>query len=139
MNYRINHPRVVHETVDEETIVIDFETGAYYSLTGVAHWIWFLLQQNQAVTTIIDQMTARYSGDQEEIDAAVRQFVGSLAQAELIVKMDALQSVVAIALAPAPQTPFTPPFLEEQTDIQDLLLLDPIHEVSKQGWPMRKV
>jgi hypothetical protein len=139
MNYRINSPRVVHETLDEETIVIDFETGAYYTLTGVGHWILSLLNQHQTVAQIVDQITARYSGEQEEIDEAVRQFIGNLAAASIIVKVATPVPAVALSLPFTPKTPFTPPLLEEFTDIQDLLLLDPIHEVSKQGWPMRKV
>lgn len=43
MNYRVNMPRIAHETLDDETIVIDFEQGTYYSLSDVANWVWFLL------------------------------------------------------------------------------------------------
>lgn len=138
MNYRLNTPRVVHETLNDETIVIDFETGAYYSLTGVAHWILFLLTQQQSVAAVVDQITAWYSGEQEEIDEAVRQFIGNLAAAAIIVEepTPAPSSVAALPLTQ--KTPFMPPLLEEYTDIQDLLLLDPIHEVGKQGWPMRE-
>jgi hypothetical protein len=139
MNYRINMPRVVHETLDDETIVIDFETGTYYSLVGVAHWILLLLTQHQTVAQVVDQIVTHYTGDQEEIDEAVRQFIGNLAAASVIVPIAVPVPPVAVALPLTQKAPFTPPLLEEQTDIQDLLLLDPIHEVSKQGWPMRKV
>ena len=27
MNYRLNRPRIADETIDDETIIIDFETG----------------------------------------------------------------------------------------------------------------
>jgi len=30
---------------------------------------------------------------------------------------------------------FAPPVLERYTDMQDYFLLDPIHEVSPEGWP----
>lgn len=39
--------------------------------------------------------------------------------------------------SPSP-VPFEPPVLEKYTDMQDLLLLDPIHEVDDTGWPKRK-
>ncbi|MEZ4735638.1 MAG: PqqD family protein [Caldilineaceae bacterium] len=136
MHYRIDTPRVVHETLDEETIVIDFETGTYYSLAGTAHWVWILLEQNLSVAEIINQFIAHYPGDPEQIDAAVRQFIGELARAEIIVATATPQSVTA-SLPFSRQDHFAPPTLETYTDIQDLLLLDPIHEVGKQGWPMR--
>jgi len=136
MHYRIHTPRVVHETLDEETIIIDFETGTYYSLSGTAHWVWFLLENKLSVTEIINQLIAHYAGEPEEIDAAVRQFIGELAQAGIIVATVAPQPGIA-SLPFSRQDRFTPPVLEIHTDIQDLLLLDPIHEVGKQGWPMR--
>lgn len=136
MNYRINTPRIAYETLDNETIIIDFDTGTYYNLSGTAYWIWLLLEKDQAVETIIQQITTHFAGNQEEIEAAIRQFVGKLAQVEIIVKTTAPQSRF-VPLLPTQQSLFTPPILEEHSDIQDLLLLDPIHEVSKQGWPMR--
>jgi hypothetical protein len=30
---------------------------------------------------------------------------------------------------------FEPPLLEKFTDMEDLLLLDPVHEVDGRGWP----
>ena len=32
---------------------------------------------------------------------------------------------------------FTPPVLKKYTDQQELLLLDPIHDVSDLGWPVK--
>jgi hypothetical protein len=32
--------------------------------------------------------------------------------------------------------PFTDPVIEIYTDLQDLLLLDPIHDVDDRGWPV---
>jgi hypothetical protein len=136
MHYRMNLPRIAHETLDNETIIIDFDRGTYYSLQDTSHWIWHLLEKMLSVEEIIDQTTTCFTGEQEEMEAAVRQFVGKLAQAELIVKTTAPLAKTSPLLA-VHQGPFTPPLLEEHSDIQDLLLLDPIHEVSKQGWPMR--
>ncbi len=37
---------------------------------------------------------------------------------------------------PAIQGAFAPPRLQRYTDMQDLLLLDPIHDVDEVGWPV---
>ncbi len=137
MNYRINRPRITDETIDDETIIIDFDTGTYYSLQGTANQIWLLIQQQWSIMQIISQISAYSAGDGEEIEAAVRQFIGALVQAEVIVETVAPH----VPMATPPQTqqvPFVPPRFERHTDIQDLLLLDPIHEVAQSGWPMRK-
>lgn len=137
MNYRINTPRIISETIDNETILIDFDTGTYYSLEGTANQIWRLLEQHCSTMAIVSQLSACFEGDGEEIEAAVRQFVGALIQAAVIVETDA--PLVPPALPPlTAKVPFVPPLLEQHTDIQDLLLLDPIHDVERQGWPHRK-
>ena len=33
---------------------------------------------------------------------------------------------------------FSPPVVEKYTDMQDLVLLDPVHEVDERGWPHAK-
>ena len=35
----------------------------------------------------------------------------------------------------AARLPFAAPVLEKHTDMQDLILLDPVHEVGAEGWP----
>lgn len=136
MHYRINLPRIAHETLDNETIIIDFDTGTYYSLRDTAYWIWLLIENALSVESIIAQITTYFIGDPEAIEVAVRQFVGKLAEVGIILPTTASPRPTASPLV-AHQGPFTPPILEDHSDIQDLLLLDPIHEVSKQGWPMR--
>ena len=36
---------------------------------------------------------------------------------------------------PEPQEGFVAPQLHKYTDMQELLLLDPIHDVDQEGWP----
>jgi hypothetical protein len=33
---------------------------------------------------------------------------------------------------------FSPPVLQKFSDMQELLLVDPIHEVKAEGWPLTK-
>ena len=137
MNYRLNRPRIADETIDDETIIIDFETGTYYSLQDTANQIWLLLQAEGSIEEIVSQLSDCYGGETEEIDASVRQFIGTLVQAEVIVEAQAPLARLAVPPLTA-KTRFVPPSLEKHSDIQDLLLLDPIHEVAQSGWPMRK-
>jgi len=56
--------------------------------------------------------------------------------------------LVPLASAPSPAStrkpslladaPFVLPVLERYTDMQELLLIDPIHDVDETGWPRRK-
>ena len=57
---KVNAPRMVHETVDDEVIVIDLATGAYYSLAGSAAHIWALIAAGVAGTELADRVARDY-------------------------------------------------------------------------------
>ncbi|MEX1020865.1 MAG: PqqD family protein [Litorilinea sp.] len=154
MIYQINTPRIAHETIEGETIIIDFDSGTYYSAQNVAHDIWRLLDAGHDTQQIATAIATRYTGAQQEIAAHVIAFVEKLAADALIVVVPdahpaetSVKSATALnggaengeAVNDAGALPsFAPPGLEQYTDMQDLLLLDPIHEVDEQGWPMLK-
>jgi hypothetical protein len=137
MYYRINSPQIVHETIDGETIIIDFESGSYYSVREVANQIWTWIGEGTYVDQIVAQASNHYTGTQVEIESAVRAFIASLAEAALIVATEP-SALPSTLVQTSGEAPFSPPILERYTDMQDLLLLDPIHEVDEQGWPQRK-
>lgn len=140
MTYRINAPRIAHETIDDETIIIDFDSGTYYSVRATANTMWQLLSQGKSVEEVIRRVQAEYQGNAEQMAAAVHDFVTLLVREKgLLVAAPATGNGAVQPLStPAAKTPFTQPVLEQYTDMQDLLLLDPIHEVDDQGWPQRK-
>jgi len=141
--FRINTPRVVHQTIDGETIIIDFENGAYFSADGVGAVIWEQVANKASVNDMVHALTQRYAGDSAEIKQGVEQFLFELQREVLIVPLDDTPSTPPVdSMTPGPNLTecpmFQAPSLHKYTDMQDLLLLDPIHEVDEQGWPIRK-
>jgi Coenzyme PQQ synthesis protein D (PqqD) len=134
--FRVNDPHVVHEVFDGEVLVINLESGTYYSLLGVAASIWQWLPQGASVQAITRVLAQLHFGDSDVIGAAVTEFVSKLAEQKLVVTADDGNGV-SFTPPPAPmsKTDFVAPVMEIFTDMQDLLLLDPIHEVSESGWP----
>jgi hypothetical protein len=73
----------------------------------------------------------------------VQKFIDELQQEGLIVVKEKEESRGAIDLkteskAEGKKPDFEAPVLNRYTDMQDLLLLDPIHEVDETGWPIQK-
>ena len=44
MRLRVNRPTVISETIDGEAVVINLDSGHYYSLDGTAGEIWSLVE-----------------------------------------------------------------------------------------------
>ncbi|HEY4348937.1 MAG TPA: PqqD family protein [Gaiellaceae bacterium] len=142
MRFKVNTPPVIHQTLDGEVIVVNLDTGTYYSITGSGAAIWAALERGSSVDETVDETLGRYDVERETVEAAIGRFVETLSNEQLI------------APAPNGSTPepngtahangaersetrgtFGEPSLDKHTDLQDLLMLDPIHEVDEQGWP----
>ena len=137
MRYRVNSPQVINETIDGEAIMINLATGSYYSLDRVGGEVWALLEASLPVEDIVVQLGRRYDAVEDDIRRGVEDLLQRLSSEELVVPCDDSDPIVAASLEPAPTSrpPFRAPRLEKFTDMQDLILLDPVHEVDSRGWP----
>ena len=134
--YRVNTPSIVSETIDGEVIIINLDAGNYYSLNNaVGVRVWTGIENGQSNDAIISALTRQYSAEPDTIQAAVTRFIADLQSENLIVpSSDANTGVTLPGDAPAGE--FEMPTLQKFSDMQDLLLLDPIHEVDETGWPL---
>lgn len=145
MQYRMNEPSVASETIDGEVVIINLETGTYFSLTFVASQIWELLGRGMTAKQIVDQIDSKYNSNGVDLTHTVETFIDSLIEEKLIVEaIDSEQSdpelnpISTDGHASTDKLPFTAPVLSKFTDMQELLFLDPIHEVDESGWPNMK-
>ena len=137
MYYKINAPQVITETIDGEAIMINLGTGNYYSVGGSGADVCSWLEDGIAVDEMVEGLAARYDGPRETIAASLQRLLDDLEREELIVAIDSIGGTAA-RIPPAQvvtQRPFVPSKLDKYTDMQDLVLLDPVHEVGEQGWP----
>ena len=104
---------VVSDTLESDTIVIDIRSGAYYTLTPETSPLWMAIQSDLFYEF----------GQVPESDALV-----SALLAEGLLTTDATVDYSDIAGS-------TEAFVK-YTDMEELLLADPIHEVDESGWPV---
>lgn len=137
--FRVNTPTVTHETIDGEAVIINLDTGNYYSLVDVGSFIWSLVDKGASASEIQNQIVQTYQGDAQDIDRGVHELLAQLQQENLIVPVDgAAEALDPAQVAPAnshEKPSFKPPSLNKYSDMQELLLLDPIHDVDDAGWP----
>lgn len=146
-SYCVNEPSVISEVIDGETIVLNFESGHYYSFNASASEIWQSVASGVPVTAVAEHVARRFAGDPAAIRCEVEAFVRRLAD-ESLIRRSAGAGAAAAATATATAAcsggsagrdcdAFASPTFEKFTDMEELLLLDPIHEVSDTGWPRK--
>lgn len=108
----------------------NLDTGLFYSLAGSAAAIWAGLVAGLTERHIAEAFAA---GGGDAPYAEVERFVAGLVAEKLLVVSETPVPAPAEWSAPAP---FVPPTMERFDDLQGLLLVDPIHDVSDAGWPM---
>ena len=139
---RVNSPHVIHETIDGEVIVINLASGNYYSVKGAGADVWDVIESSPGAdkNAIAAVVAARFGRAGDDVASEIGDFLEALQREELVAATEngAVVSVQATNGAGHDAKAFEPPLLEKYTDMQDLVLLDPVHEVGATGWPAPK-
>ena len=135
--YEINTPAVSGEIIDGEAIVLHLKNGHYFSMEGSAALIWAGVERRLSPESIAEALAARFDLDPGEAAKAVRQLVHELLANDLVRPTGgSSQTDPGLGQVVPDGVAYAPPRLDVFTDMQDLLLLDPIHEVDETGWPL---
>ncbi|NEP72064.1 MAG: PqqD family protein [Okeania sp. SIO2G4] len=143
--FQINSPKVVQETIEGEVVIVNLDKGDYYSLLNTGADIWSAIEKGNSTTEIIAEMTERYEGDRKTIETAVNSLITQLREEEIIIVApinegeNQNREEVKATTDNKQKLPFERPILSKYTDMEELLALDPIHEVDEMGWPNAKV
>jgi len=113
--------RVIHETIDDEVLILNLDTGVYYTATKVAAEIWNLLQDLSLDAIVVD-LVRRYRSTRAATEAAVQDFVAALSAESLILLPAPGDGGVSAAVA-MNELPFSWPRLDRHSDLQRFLLL----------------
>ncbi len=63
MRFRLNQPSVIQETFDDEVVIINLDSGNYFSLDKVGAALWGLITRGAAAGEMIEALARRYAGD----------------------------------------------------------------------------
>jgi hypothetical protein len=105
-------PSAVSDTIGQDTIVINIKSGAYYSLTESGSKTWTDVQNGEVSSEALGAVFVFVKEGLLEVDGALP---------------ESIDSILPIS-----------DLFEKYTDMESLLLADPIHEVDEQGWPKLK-
>jgi hypothetical protein len=138
--FRPASTRVIHETFEDEVVIVDLDTGRYFCVQEAGADIWRLMIAGHSVAEMAASLAARYDASEDALADATARLCDELVRERLVTAAADLAAAhdAATLGAAEPRRPFTRPALQVYTDMQDLLLLDPIHEVDAAGWPIAK-
>ncbi len=134
--FEINAPDVVGEILDGEAIILHLKRGYFYSLEGSGALIWRGVEQMLPPAAIADALSSRFSIDIGEARDATRRLFEQLVSHELLRPAARAGEAAALSEVLKNDCRYAEPELKVFTDMQDLLLLDPIHEADEAGWPI---
>jgi hypothetical protein len=133
--YRSNEPRFVDETIGGEALIMDMVRGSYYSCVGASASVWNALKGGATGTEVAEQMAA-LGVERRRVDDDLAVFVAALLADELLVpRGDGVAGEPVLLEELGWPAEYAGLELERYTDLADLILLDPVHDVSEDGWP----
>ena len=139
--YQVNSSNIIHETIDNEVVIVDLEKGYYFSLRSSAAEIWTCILAGLSVDLIVNNLSRHYGIENSQLEGSVNEFINELSKENIISPaFSGIDSEDVKNLEPhnpenAKFEEYSNPVLEKFTDMAELLLLDPIHEVDETGWP----
>jgi hypothetical protein len=135
--FRITAGTVVSEIIDGEAVIMQMRTGHYFSTRGTGAVLWEVMQRGIDLETAARAFATATGHAESDIADALLAFAADATQHQLGEVLE-VNAIAAAELPPLPSV-WSTPVLEVFTDMEDLLLLDPIHDVSEEvGWPMQK-
>jgi hypothetical protein len=125
--------RVTHDVLGGEALVIEEASGAYFSMSGPSAAVWMAIGLGRSLDEIAEAVASHHAADLGLVREAVEPFVKELLAEGLVVITDSEHEPPSLDAVPAGE--WSELTLLKFTDMRDLLLFDPIHEVDTTGWP----
>jgi len=135
-SYKVNTPNVSSENIDGEVIIVNLENGSYYSCVDLGAYVWSRISGGEATSSIVERLSDHYPVDRAQIEDSVADFASGLEREQLIVPASSSQGG-GLAVEAALPAEYSAPELNIYSDMKDMLLLDPVHDVADVGWPVR--
>jgi hypothetical protein len=135
--FAANSVSAASEDFGGEAVIIHFDRGTYFSLGGSAPLIWAMVQQPVTLGAVLDAVRSAGVALTPEFESGLAKFIAELAEHDLVRSAEKASS----PRLPSPLDPEAlarTPTLEAFTDLAELIMMDPVHEVDVlEGWPRR--
>ncbi len=135
--FSVSKPNVIWEEIEQDIIAINLDNGYYYDISGISAPIWLMIENGLSYEDILKTVASYYQKQVEDIVSDVNFFLCTLEEEFLIIRASAPAFPSVLHSIQLDKIDYQRPELKKYTDMENLLLIDPIHEVDEHGWPNR--
>ena len=137
--YIFNEKKVFEDFADGQYIVLNHVNGEYYSFDKASSIVLKALTEGCSPENLAQALCNRYGGDVCTALESVNRFVEQLLTLEIIISGGNAEGKAEPYVAAIDSEKMPELSCEVFTDVADLLMMDPIHEVDEEaGWPFKK-
>ena len=133
MHYKVNRSEIVSDLIDGEIILLDLRAGIYYNLDGTAAILWQWLEGGASTEALQQALTQAFPEQApEQLHEDLAAWLQDLSAHRLVMTQEEGCPRVS---GPGFAQSYSRPQLFAHADMEELLKLDPVHEVGDPGWP----
>jgi hypothetical protein len=134
--YRFNYDTFAFESFTDEIVVLNLVDGIYYAFGGAAVVAWPYIIAQHSEPVIASALATRYGVTADRLRLNLTEFVERLRHEKILLTAPENTSEIDGSQL-SPLVEYQGFSFERHADMEDLLTLDPIHDVDPQkGWPM---
>lgn len=141
--YKVNSPSVTFEWMEGEVIAVNLINGHYFSIVDLAAPVFCALAEGATMDEISDALSGKLDSTDHLLNLA--KFVSQLVEESLLVaaqketpEVDSGEGDIESWLTLIRDADKGELVFQKYTDIEALLALDPVHEITSSGWPEKK-
>ena len=131
--YELSGVNIVSENFGGEIVAVNLDSGKYYSILKTGAYVWSALIAHHSIEQIVKVLSNLYQLDSGVVSHDILRFVDQLTQEGLIAPA---QQATPPLPTDKPAGEYVTPAFEIFSDMQEILLLDPVHDVDASGWPL---
>lgn len=137
--YILNEEKMFYDEADGIGIIINFTTGIYYSLNLIGTAIYRSVVANGLSVYAVIEYLKTCENCPKNIEELVLNFFEDLVEKEVLIKKESQEDIeIEIDIEKKDLREGFEPIFDEYSEVQDLILADPIHEVDPNlGWPSK--
>ena len=131
--FECNAPDVVFENFGDEMILLNLQSGRYFSLSPTGTYYWECISQGVPDAEAVARMAAAYPDASVALD--LEALLGDFIAESLVRRSQNARAISDVTITAQLPAEYVRPEMARYTDLQEMLLLDPVHDVGEAGWP----